>query len=137
MGLHSLFERDRVDSIKKLVDSLPRRRSFGDPIETFRVRYYSRLFESGFNTAVELIKQMHSEIDDLPELVRDLKSPRSLDDDDNAVRDDLTSDLGIKDIDIKNPSTIAAIIFLVVLSIHSVITGMAVGGNDSDRMEQW
>merc|ERR1712228_81357 len=59
-----------------------------------------------------LIKSSNANIDNLPQLV------------DN------------EDIEIKDPSTIAAIIFLIVLSVHSLITGMAVGGNNSEFMDQ-
>ena len=83
---------------------------------------------------------MHCGIDNLPELVRDsrdMQSPQSLHGDHAQSDGEINTDLGIRNIDIKNPSTISAFIFLIVLSIHSVITGCAVGGYDEDRREQW
>ena len=97
-----------------------------EDIPKVKVRYYSRLFESGFNAAVMLAKKMGNK--DVPKLMFQ-ESSETLSDPEHVIQKASISP--------QNPSVISAIIFLIVLSIHSIITGMAVGGNDSSKQSQW
>jgi len=73
-----------------------------------RINYYSRLFETGFATALRIQEEALGPMDNIPKLVV-------------QPDDDATS-----------ASKLTALILLLVLSLHSFITGLAVGSSGVD-----